>query len=418
MKVLVLSDLYPPHSVGGYELRCHEIVGEISRRGHDVSVLTIKWPDDPPDDGPVHRLLYASPFRDVTPADHQFDILRLNRRWHQLAWAYRTRSNYAMTRQLAKDLKPDLVFVWNMQYLGPSPVLAVQDLGIPTAFNLEAYWLSNLKTELVSDPSPVKRLYRTVMFGIGDFADLDLRHLIAISQSLKDSYVEVGFPGQSITVIPRGVPSEWILDDSVDLTAFANGKDGIRLLLVARLCPEKAPDTAIRAISFLVNKYQRQDVCLDLVGTGSAEYLDELKVLVTSSGLDKYVHFLGAKEHSEVIGLYAKYGALIFPSRWVEPLGGVILEAMSKGLPVIATARGGAPEIIVDGENGLLVPVDEPEVLADRIFQLFSDETHLIKLRHNALRTVRENYSNDVIVRRTLKYLSTVLEEDRRGEGK
>ncbi len=413
MKVLVLSDLYPPHSVGGYELRCHEIVGEISRRGHEVSVLTIKWPDDQPDDGPVHRLLYASPFRDVTPAEHQFDVLRLNRRWHQLAWAYWTRRNYALTRQVAKDLNPDLVFVWNMQYLGPSPVLAVQDLGIPTAFNLEAYWLSNLKTELVSDPSPFKRLYRTVMFGIGDFADLDLRHLISISQSLKDSYVEVGFPEQSITVIPRGVPSEWILDESVDLTAFANGKDGIRLLLVARLCPEKAPDTAIRAVSYVVNKYQRHDVRLDVVGTGSAEYMDELKALVTSSDLDRYVHFLGAKEHSEVISLYAKYGALIFPSRWVEPFGGVILEAMSKGLPVIATARGGALEIIVDGENGLLAPVDEPEVLADRIMHLFSDEDRLIKLRRSAVRTVRENYSNEIIVNRTLQYLATMVGEDR-----
>jgi glycosyltransferase involved in cell wall biosynthesis len=122
-----------------------------------------------------------------------------------------------------------------------------------------------------------------------------------------------------------------------------------------------------------------------LVGDGPQK--PHLERLASELGLSSYVRFVGAVD--DVPSLLATAHLLVHPSR-SEGLSNTILEAMAEGLPVVATDVGGTSEIISDGVTGLLVPPDEPAMLADRIHQLLVSPALRQKLGSAALALVRE----------------------------
>ncbi|GAG38405.1 unnamed protein product, partial [marine sediment metagenome] len=215
------------------------------------------------------------------------------------------------------------------------------------------------------------------------------------------SYVELGFLEQNITVIPRGIPSHLILD-AIDLSSLPKAdKDEVKLIFAGRLVPEKGPDVAIEAVAHMVGEMDVCNIRLDIVGAGPDKYVRRLQNTVIALGLEERVVFLGRLEHQQLLGRYAEYDALLFTSRWVEPFPATILEAMARGLPVIATNVGSVPEIISAGQNGLLVPSDEPVILANAVKRLVQDSALAQKIRYTALNTVREKYTHERIVDQT-----------------
>lgn len=410
MRILVLTDLYPPHFLGGYELKCKLHVKEMVQRGHDVHILTSRWKAGKgTSDGHVRRRLHFSPFNESlrfrrgTP-----DPLRLSRRCDQLRWAFDCRRNYGLTRDFVTALKPDLVFVWNMEDVGISPVLAVQDRQIPTVFRLGDYWLADLKYDLCLCPDPLRRRYQAAIVGLRDFDRLDLSHMLVVSRALMRRYVELGFPEQNITVIPNGVPSRILLDDD-DLANLPRDGDQVRLVQLGRLDPKKGVHIAIEALAKLVKDMGHADVRLDIVGTGSQGYTLRLRDLRSDLGLDEHVKFVGFVEHQQLLERLPEYSAALIPSLWEEPLAGAIAEAMARGVPAIATDRGGSPEIISDGENGLLVPPGDPVMLACAVERLIYNPDLAQKIRFAALKTVRESYTHERLVDRIEEHLHTAL---------
>jgi glycosyltransferase involved in cell wall biosynthesis len=99
----------------------------------------------------------------------------------------------------------------------------------------------------------------------------------------------------------------------------------------------------------------------------------------------------------------------LFPSRWEEPGGGTILEAMARGLPVIASSRGGALDVIRDGKNGLMVPADDPTALAEAILRLIQNDNLVQKIRHEAIKTIRDRFTLERVVDLDLQYIERVL---------
>lgn len=403
MRILIISDLYPPFYLGGYELRCKETADEIARRGHEVYVLTSWWGLEKAQiDGNIYRLLYTNPNSDIIKRKNLSDPYRLRRRIGQLKWVFLCRRNYNITCKLIIALKPEVIFIWNMGSVGINPILSAQFIGVPIVYSLGIGWLIYLRNELNREPNLIKRKFRSALIGLKDFQILDLRYMIAISHALRNIYVQNGFPEQNITVIPRGIPSNKILNEC-DLKDLSN-KDKIRLLFVGRICPEKAPDDAIKAIGILYGKAGNRDIELDIIGTGEEKYINDLKELVARFTLESHISFLGRLEPNETFNLYSAYDALLFPSRWEEPLGVVVLEAMAQGLPVIATDRGGIPEIITDGLNGLLVPANNPDKLAEAISRLSQEDGLPLRLKTAALKTIREQFTLEQIVDQIIQY--------------
>jgi glycosyltransferase involved in cell wall biosynthesis len=417
VRILTLTDLYPPYFVGGYEMSCKVQMDSLSKRGHDVFVLTSQWGVPRAQvDGRVHRLLHLDKLHfDFYRQRYSAGRLKLAKRFEQIRWAMACRENYRITRALVDSLKPDVVYVWNMKSLGVSPLLGAQNGKALLVFRLDDYWLSDFKQDLCLEPNPLKRRYRKLVVGLKDFEQLDLTHMLVCTQEMKQHHLKYDFAESSMTVIPLCIPAGLLLK-SLSPSDYPDLQNGARLVVVGRIVPEKGIDTAIEALRLLRLEAGRCPIQLDIVGGGREDYIEQLRRLVARYGLGDSIRFVGKLERHQVLERFADYHALLFPSRWAEPFGVTLLEAMARGLPIISTPHGVALEAIRDGENGFLVPPDDPQRLAAAITRLVENPDLAHKLRQNGLQTVREHYTDDRITDRVEEYLSYMHQKTMRAE--
>jgi glycosyltransferase involved in cell wall biosynthesis len=210
----------------------------------------------------------------------------------------------------------------------------------------------------------------------------------ALSLATADTLMTVlGVPGRKITVIPNGRPAEQfpLVDDGRRTRArrrLGLGEGQVVAYLGA-LSPEKAVHVAIEAVAGL------EGVTLLVAGDGPLRRpLEEM---------DSGVRFLGAVDRpAEVI---AAADVVVLPSL-SEGLPGVLIEAGLSGVPVVATRVGGAPDIVVDGETGLLVPPGDPQAMAAAIGQVLDDpramgrSAHFHCLQHFSMEVVAEQWDH------------------------
>ena len=394
MKILMISDLYPPFFVGGYEINCRDTVNSLTGRNHEVYVLASSWGlEHGQVQDNVFRLLHYDPsnLNQKRPASKFLNFF-INQKNH-IYRALISKKNYAITESVIRELKPDFVVVWHFGHITISPALCAQDLGLTNFYRVEDDSLALTKLLLNERNNPLKDLYRSWALNKRGIARLKTDHLIMISQAMKDYYTEAGFPESAMKVIPSGLsPSILKAPGSRSCLPFAGKKEMIRLVFAGRLNPDKGPDIAIKAVARL-KEISSRPVHLDLIGDGEPGYVETLVQLSARLGVNDRVSFPGKFTSEEVLEKFRSYDALLFPSRWQEPFGRVVIEAMSQGLPVIATRSGGVPEIITDQENGLLIPIDDPIALADLINLLLQDPDKAASLSRNAIDTVSTRFN-------------------------
>ncbi|TFV90714.1 glycosyltransferase family 4 protein [Blastococcus sp. CT_GayMR16] len=163
-----------------------------------------------------------------------------------------------------------------------------------------------------------------------------------------------------------------------------------RLVVVGRLSAIKGQDIAIRATA-LVRK-AGFDATLTLVGDGYPGYedlVDGLHALAASEGVSDVTDFTGFQDPTPYV---ADADVVLMPSR-VESFGLVAVEALLLGRPVVATRIGGLPEVIKDGETGLLVDPDDPQALADAVIRLLSHPEEAAALGRAGLADARARFS-------------------------
>jgi len=174
------------------------------------------------------------------------------------------------------------------------------------------------------------------------------------------------------------------------------GLDGRRVVLfTGRVCPEKGVHVLVAAMKRVVA--EMPDVTLLIVGGAwnqppsplwindrSSEFreFDRLRRVGYLAHLQREsfdiannVHFAHSVPQTELADYYNLADVFVHPSVWQEPLPQVLTEAMACALPVVSTAVGGNPELVVNGETGLLVPPDDPDSLAAAILRLCQDES-------------------------------------------
>lgn len=194
--------------------------------------------------------------------------------------------------------------------------------------------------------------------------------IVACSQAFA---LEVGlFVGKAghIYTIRNGLDVDHFLGNinrSSELLAALGSRKFV--LSVATWEDKKGLDIVVRAFSVIREKYR--DLALVLVGR-SAGATRSLQQLVCELQLNEHVFFFENVSHNQVGLFFEKATAFCLPSR-AEPFGIVILEAGACRLPVVATRVGGIPEIIIDGESGILVGVDDVEGLVSKLDQILSD---------------------------------------------
>ncbi len=193
--------------------------------------------------------------------------------------------------------------------------------------------------------------------------------LVRLAARLTDHFVCVSEHGARLAV-RQGIPPRMVraLWNGIDLTRFdppAVRGDG-PVVVVARLSPGKDIETLLKAIALAAP--EAPALRLEVAGDGPC--MAELRRSASELGLSDRVRFLGAVR--DVPGLLARAGLFVLPSL-NEGISLTLLEAMASGLAVVATRVGGNPEVVADGETGLLVPPRDPAALAAAVVRLRRD---------------------------------------------
>lgn len=153
--------------------------------------------------------------------------------------------------------------------------------------------------------------------------------------------------------------------------------DYVRFMFLGSLTVRKGLHTLLAALARLPSAGWQ----LRVIGSSQAEpgYARDMQALAQQLGLSERVHFLGEINDQELPKLMAESHALVVPSSY-EGFGIVYLEAMGFGVPVVGGQQGGAAEIIAHGENGYLVPSEEPQLLAEFLANWLQDRSKLAEM--------------------------------------
>jgi glycosyltransferase involved in cell wall biosynthesis len=398
MKVLVLSNYYPPCEQGGYEQLCRDVVERLGQRGYEVAVLTSNL--QPPANGrsespAVYRLLRLQPRRNRWLLPQFF----LTRRRDE---AY----NRQCLRQLMGELRPDVVFFWNLQFLPRS--LAVDAEAMPGA--AVAYWLAGYTPAepdefwLYWQSLPAAGLKRTLKSLLAGYALRQMRaegkppaprmdHVAVVSDYYRRKSVAAGWLPAHAGVIYNGVEVEAFYRPVRPRLA-----EPLRLLQAGRVSPDKGVDTAIEAVAQLVNERGVHDVLLTVAGSGTADYEAELLATADRLGIGPYVIFTGWLPREQMPALMGRSHVLLLPTPHQEPFARVVLEGMAAGLAVVATLTGGTGEIVTPEETGLTFAAGDSRQLAEQLQRLAEDDNLRCSLAQAGQRVVQEQYSLDRMV--------------------
>jgi glycosyltransferase involved in cell wall biosynthesis len=377
MKVLVITGIFPP-DIGGPATYVPQIAEALAKSGHEVIVVTLS-----------DRL-------DHDDTKYCFQVERLPRRTFKL-WRWLC----TIVKLIKLGRVSDVLFV---NGLAMEAAVANLFLRKPMVHKVvgDLAWERATTKGWVNDNFEdfQKRCYGLKIEALKALRSWWTRRadkVIVPSRYLAKWVVKWGVPEERITVIYNAVE----LPDKVEPMPVPL-KTPVKAVTVGRLVPWKRVDGLLEALKGVPD--------LGLVVVGDGPERPWLEQLARELGVSDRVYFAGQRSKKEALGLMAACDLLVLNSTH-EGLPHVVLEAMSLGLPVVATAVGGTPELVKDGETGVLVPVEDG-VLAIVLKRLVNDQQLCQALAQTARRWVHEQLSLERMVEQTE---AIVLEAVRKG---
>ena len=380
MRILVLSNMYPPHHLGGYELSCRDVMDRLRARGHQITVLTTTMRVDGVTDPPDERAQGVR--RDLTFYwdDHRLVSPSLRRR---LAIE---RANQKALRSALTDARPDVVSVWNMGAMSLGLLTTLVEDDVPMVLAVCDDWLVY---------GPLLDAWARLFRGRKRLARV-ARSWFGVPTALPNIADAGGFC--FVTDFVRRRAREKAHVDPPNSTVVYSGIDRVdfppsvpeprswsgRLLYVGRIDDRKGLDVAIEALAKLPGTAR-----LDILGRGDAAYRARLETLARTLGVSDRVRF-DVVPRSALRENYRTADVLLFPVLWEEPFGLVPIEALACATPVIATGTGGSAEFLSDGFNCILTPPGDASALAEAVERLSADEGLRAHLVENGLRLAGE----------------------------
>ena len=274
-------------------------------------------------------------------------------------------------RHAIKKIKPDVIHVHGTR-AGALGRLAAIGLGIPVVYT-EHLWTKNFK---------LQNHFINYLHHIGGwFLDLFTTQNIAVSNAVKEFMVDsnISYP-EKIRVIYNGIEPT-----KVRAHIFEN-HDEFWLGTVGTLIPLKGIQYLIRALPAIRKEFP--EAKLEIIGEGP--FKEKLEREAKKYKMEKYVKFSGFQ--ADVEKSLSKLDLYVQPSL-SESFGLAIVQAMSVGLPVVATRTGGIPELVTDGKSGILVEPENAKELSDAIMSIMFDRSAALRMGEMARResTVRFN---------------------------
>jgi glycosyltransferase involved in cell wall biosynthesis len=226
--------------------------------------------------------------------------------------------------------------------------------------------------------------------------------LLAVSEHVKRTLVDFYYVDPSrVTVVENGVdPARFRTATDQDVARLRGElrlpPDAPVVVAVAMLIPQKGIQYLLEAAPQVLAS--QPDAWFVIVGEGA--YLPELKRIAFDLGVEERVKFTGVR--SDVPVFLALADVVAVPSVWHEPAGLIVLEAMASARPVVATASGGIPEYVVDGETGFLVELRNAQQLASALTSVLADPVRARAMGQAGRRRVEANFTTARWVDKTL----------------
>ncbi|MDX1687336.1 MAG: glycosyltransferase family 4 protein [Candidatus Promineifilaceae bacterium] len=408
MRLLFLTNFYPPLDLGGWEQWCQETADAMRERGHEVEILTSRYEAErAPAEAHVHRCLFLE-------SDVNF-----YRPWMLFLLPWRDRYNRRCLQKMIRRWQPDGIVIWGMWQLSPHlAALAERMRPGRTAYYLCGYW--------PIDPDPHaaywQRKHDNVLIDavkgavsrlvlprlLGGREQPRLRNVACVSEAVRSIIREGGVP----------LPGARVIYGGVDLERFYGSEERegyhadrpLRLLYAGSLIPAKGVDTAIEAMVAVAGDYRPEEVHLTLVGGGHPHFENALRRRVREGGIGEYVSFRGRVPKEEMAEVVRHFDVLLFTSRWEEPLARMMMEALAAGLVVVGTTTGGTGEVLQDGVNGLTFPPGDAEALTAQIRRLLERPGLVSELSQCGRQTARERLDFDRMIDELESFLFHLVE--------
>ena len=233
--------------------------------------------------------------------------------------------------------------------------------------------------------------------------------IIAVSKAVASQ-----FPASAgVTVINNGFSLDEFALPAPDAAALFRARHGLGdafvVGCVGRIkAVRKGQEVLVEALALLAAQGRRpRCVIIGAPSPGNETHLVALGELIEARGLSSQVALIG--EIPDARWAYPALDVLVLPSAQPEPFGGVVMEAMAMGVPVIATAVGGSVEQVADGETGLLVPAGDPAALAQAIARLMDDPALRRRMAAAGPVRIREHFDLGQMVARIVAVYERVL---------
>ncbi|WP_319410106.1 glycosyltransferase family 4 protein [uncultured Desulfosarcina sp.] len=397
MKILAFSSLYPPFYKGGYEIAAKSFIDNLRKRGHQVTVVSSKYgvTQDNENDPDILRNLHYLNFNHLNESFYiKFpwicSILSSIRRF------ILTIFNVIIAGKIIRRYDPDILFLWDMREISYHTVFSKVKKKIPIVIMVE--------DEVFNWHTINNRFFSTFSLS-KDY--IRFNHIFCVSKVMKDYAILAGYDINRISVVPNGISNDWLLKK------ITIKKPSGRLLYVGRLSKIKGIHNIIKAFNFLHKNYE-SDIFLTITGSGDQEYVTYLKALITKFNLMKIVRFQEKLSYQKLKDVYTQHDLLIVSSIYREPFGLILIEAMSRGIPVIASNIGGPSEIIKDQITGLLYAPNDPKDLARKIQHLLTDHALYNRIRSNAIAEVKNHYLIENVSNQIEQTLIGLLKDGRK----
>lgn len=374
MRFLIINSEYPPVGGGAGNASAH-VAAELVAHGHEVTVLTCRYGDLPHRE--THqgvRVVRIPSWRKSESSSGPWEQLHfmISAAWSSLGFARRWR--------------PDGVIAYFGVPSGPAAWSLRKVYDVPYIISLRGGDVPGFRPY---DFALYHRLLGPVIHLIWRGAGA----VVANSDGLK-ILAEDFAPRVDIRVIPNGVDVE-------KYQPVERSWNATHLLFTGRLVYQKGLDLLLEALSDL------KDLTWSLTIVGDGPELVPLMEQANSLGLDDRIDFVGWKARQDLLPYYHEANLFVFPSRH-EGMPNALLEAMSCGLPAIATDIAGNQELVVHGENGLLVPSEDVDALRDALRTLIAQAHLRAEMGDAARQHILESYSWQATAQAYLRLLKQV----------
>ena len=393
MKIGVITSAYPEFEDDPHGIFVHRLMKEISKYGHEVHILAPYTGHETKyilDGMHVERFHYFYPkkFQKLCGRSGMIDNVKegVLVKLQVLTFLF-----FNIIHSFRKFRNMDVVHV---QWPIPN--------GLGSLFLKKIYGIPYINT-IHGEEVYLSKRYHT-LFALNWFVNNSTK-TVANSSATLDSCLGSGLKKEKLEVIPFGVD----IDFYRPLKISKKG-DIFQILAVGYLIERKGFEYLVKATKEVLKEHY--NVQLTIVGSGPLE--EKLKNIIKELKLETNAKIMKNVSDEELLQLYNSSDLFVLPSIVdsqgnTEGLGVVLLEAMACKLPVIGSDTGGIPDIIQDGETGLLVPEKDVSGLSNAILSLIKNEELRKKLAVNGYDRVKEKFSWEKIAEGYLKIYSSIL---------